>query len=58
MMEGLGEMLWQAQRYNLPPDPATYLNILRKKKRACQKPEYGDASAFYLCHRHAWPGFP
>ena len=31
MMEGLGEMLWQAQRYNLPPDPATYLNILRKK---------------------------
>ena len=31
MMEGLGEMLWQAQRYNLPPDPATYLQILRKK---------------------------
>ncbi|KPC54526.1 DUF1841 family protein [Amantichitinum ursilacus] len=31
MMEGLGEMLWQAQRYNLPPDPATYLSILRKK---------------------------
>ncbi|GGP23331.1 DUF1841 family protein [Silvimonas iriomotensis] len=31
MMEGLGEMLWQAQRYGLPPDPAIYLDILRNK---------------------------
>ncbi|MDR3428040.1 DUF1841 family protein [Silvimonas sp.] len=31
MMEGLGEMLWQAQRYGLPPDPSVYLNILRQK---------------------------
>lgn len=28
MMECLGEMIWQAQRHNTPPDPAVYLSCL------------------------------
>lgn len=31
MMDGLGEMIWQAQRNNTAPDPAVYLDILRQK---------------------------
>jgi hypothetical protein len=30
MMECLGEMLWRAQRDNQPPDPAGYLDCLRR----------------------------
>ncbi|UCE89928.1 MAG: DUF1841 family protein [Pseudomonadota bacterium] len=30
MMECLGEMLWQAQRDNLPPSESAYLGCLRK----------------------------
>ncbi len=31
MIDGLGEMIWQAQRNNTAPDPMLYLEILRKK---------------------------
>lgn len=31
MIDGLAEMIWQAQRQNTAPDPAVYLAILRKK---------------------------
>lgn len=31
MMDGLAEMIWLAQRYNTPPDPAVYLDVLRRK---------------------------
>ncbi|AMC35496.1 DUF1841 family protein [Janthinobacterium sp. B9-8] len=31
MMDGLGEMMWQAQRNQTPPDPEVYLEILRFK---------------------------
>ncbi len=31
MIDGLGEMIWQAQRHNTAPDPLLYLEILRKK---------------------------
>lgn len=31
MMDGLGEMIWQAQRQQTTPDPAIYLDILRFK---------------------------
>ncbi len=31
MMDGLGEMIWQAQRTGRAPDPAVYLDILRQK---------------------------
>lgn len=31
MMDGLAEMIWQAQRHHTPPDPSLYLDILRKK---------------------------
>lgn len=30
-LDGLGEMIWHAQRYGTQPDPAIYLNILRTK---------------------------
>ena len=33
MMDGLGEMIWQAQRQQCAPDPAVYLDILRFKVR-------------------------
>ncbi|WP_211251660.1 DUF1841 family protein [Andreprevotia chitinilytica] len=31
MMEGLGEMIWQAQRHGHAPSPATYLDVLRER---------------------------
>ncbi len=31
MLDGLGEMIWQAQRHNAAPDPLVYLEILKKK---------------------------
>ena len=31
MIDGLAEMIWQAQRHHTAPDPTTYLDILRKK---------------------------
>jgi hypothetical protein len=31
VLECLGEMVWRAQRNNLPPDGAAYLDCLRKK---------------------------
>ncbi|KAF0812573.1 hypothetical protein IGB42_02862 [Andreprevotia sp. IGB-42] len=31
MIEGLGEMIWQAQRHGHAPDPATYLDVLRQR---------------------------
>lgn len=31
MMDGLAEMIWQAQRHRTAADPAVYLEILRKK---------------------------
>ncbi len=31
MMDGLAEMIWQAQRNHTAPDPAIYLDVLRKK---------------------------
>ncbi|SFN17315.1 protein of unknown function [Formivibrio citricus] len=31
MMDGLAEMIWQAQRNRTAPDPAIYLEVLRKK---------------------------
>ncbi|GHD55782.1 DUF1841 family protein [Jeongeupia chitinilytica] len=33
MMDGLGEMIWHAQRSQSAPDPAIYLDILRTKVR-------------------------
>lgn len=30
-MDGLGEMIWHAQRHRTAPDPNVYLNILRRK---------------------------
>lgn len=34
MMDGLAEMIWQAQRSGTMPDPSVYLGILRQKVRA------------------------
>ena len=31
MMDGLAEMIWQAQRSGVSPDPTVYLDILRRK---------------------------
>lgn len=31
MMDGLAEMIWQAQRHQTAPHPAVYLEVLRKK---------------------------
>lgn len=31
MIDGLGEMIWKAQRHNTAPDPAVYLEILARK---------------------------
>ncbi len=31
MMDGLAEMIWQAQRNRSAPDPQVYLDVLRKK---------------------------
>lgn len=31
MMDGLAEMIWQAQRQNSAPNPEVYLDVLRKK---------------------------
>jgi len=31
MLDGLAEMIWQAQRNHAAPDPQVYLEILRKK---------------------------
>ncbi|SMC17044.1 protein of unknown function [Andreprevotia lacus DSM 23236] len=34
MMEGLGEMIWQAQRNGHAPDPAVYLDVLQRRLNA------------------------
>lgn len=31
MMDGLAEMIWQAQRHHTAPDPEVYLGVLRRK---------------------------
>ncbi len=31
MLDGLGEMIWHAQRHGVPPDPNLYLDILRTR---------------------------
>ncbi|MDR3412791.1 MAG: DUF1841 family protein [Formivibrio sp.] len=31
MLDGLAEMIWQAQRQNTAPDPQIYLDILKRK---------------------------